>query len=355
VHLDGPRLSDPYHRLVDSRDALSHLAFAEEAVTGLRGLEADAVLGQLEARYPELLAAVEWFLDQGRNDQALRLVSALTTFWMATKRLEEGSVWFDWTLETPGGDDSQRGRALFDAGYLAFWQGDDERSSAFHNQALELGRQIGDPTLIAIALSGLARIALRTDVEEARRLCREALAVTEGTDDRLGRGHATHVLGVAAQMSGDFLEARGYMTERIEQAREAGNLATVSSEAGNLSMVERQLGNLERAEALAREALDIDYRRGNGLAMPWKINGLAAVAADRGEFQRAATLIGMADAMMEAAGGAWPPDEWIHYERTVDTATKAMGSVAFDRARAQGRVLDLREAIDFALGTQPTR
>jgi hypothetical protein len=42
-------------------------------------------------------------------------------------------------------------------------------------------------------------------------------------------------------------------------------------------------------------------------------------------------------------------------ERTVDTAADAMGSVSFDRARAEGRALALREAIDFALGVQPTR
>ena len=58
--------------------------------------------------------------------------------------------------------------------------------------------------------------------------------------------------------------------------------------------------------------------------------------------------------MMEAAGGAWPPDERVHYERTVDTATQAMGLAAFDRGRAGGRALTLREAIDFARGTQPT-
>jgi tetratricopeptide (TPR) repeat protein len=164
----------------------------------------------------------------------------------------------------------------------------------------------------ALALGGLARIALRTDVQEARRLLREALRVTEGTADRVGRSGALHVLGVAAQMAGDLPEARDLMSQRIALAREEGNYATISSEAGNLSMVERQLGNLDHADALAREALEIDYRRGDDLAVPWKINGLAAVTADRGEFDRAATLIGAADATMEAAGGAWPPDELIH-------------------------------------------
>jgi hypothetical protein len=64
-----------------------------------------------------------------------------------------------------------------------------------------------------------------------------------------GTGIPVHVLGVAAQMSGDLLEARELMTERMALARELGSYAGVASEAGNLSMVERQLGNLERAEA----------------------------------------------------------------------------------------------------------
>jgi ATP/maltotriose-dependent transcriptional regulator MalT len=208
---------------------------------------------------------------------------------------------------------------------LAFWSGYDERSSALQNRAVELGRQTNNPTVTALALVGLARIALRSDVEAARGLCREALAVTEGTTDRVGRSSAMHVLGAAAQMAGDLLEAREVMSQRIALGRELGNLAIVSVESNNLSMVERQLGNFDEAEALAREALDISYRRGDSMAIPWNLNGLAASTAHRGGFDRAATLIGAADASMRAAGGAWPPDEWQHYERTVATLTQASG------------------------------
>ena len=338
---------------MDARTAESLLNFAEGAGPRLRGLEAKAAFEQLDQQYDDLQLAMQWFIEQERANEAFRLASSLTAFWMATKRLDEGSAWFDRTLALPGGDDALRGRASFDAGYLAFWKGDDERSSSLQNQAVELGRQKNNPTITALALVGLARIALRTeDVEEARRLCREALAITEGTADRAGRSSAMHVLAVAAQMAGDFLEARDLMSRRIALAREMGNLATVSSEAGNLSMVERQLGNFDEAEALAREALGIDYRRGDGQGIPWKVNGLAAVATDRGEFDRAATLIGIADATMKAAGGAWPPDERQHYERTVATLTEAMGSAEFERARARGYSMTTSEAVDFALGTR---
>jgi tetratricopeptide (TPR) repeat protein len=337
---------------MDAQTAESLLNFAEGVRPGLLGLDAKAVFGQLEQRYRDLLAALQWFIAQERTDESLRLTSALVPFWMATKRLDEGIIWFDQALALPSGDDAHRGQALFNAGYLVFWKGDDARSASFQHQAVALGRQTNNPTVTALALVGLARIALRTDVEEARRLCREALAITEGTSDRVGRSHALHVLAVAAQMAGDFPEARALMSQRIALAREQGNFATVSSEAGNLSMVERQLGNLDEAGALAREALDIAYRRGDELMAGWLMNGLAAVARDRGEFERAATLIGIADAAMEATGGAWPPDERVHYDQTVAALAEAMGAAEFARVRAAGHTMPTSEAVAFALATR---
>ncbi|HET9912648.1 MAG TPA: tetratricopeptide repeat protein [Anaerolineales bacterium] len=332
--------------------AESLLNFAEESVQKLRGVQSGVVLEQLDQRYDELLSAIQWFIGQKRTDEGLRLVSSLVPFWMATKRLVEGSVWFDQVLAMPGGDDVYRGRALFDAGYLAFWRGEDERSSSLQHLALALGRQRDTPTIIALALVGLARIALRTDIAEARRLCREALTVTEGTADQAGRSSAMHVLAAAMQMAGDFLEARELMSQRIALAHESGNLATVSIESNNLSMVERQLGNFEEAEALVHEALDINYRRGDNMSIPWNLNGLAAVAAELGDFDRAAMFIGAADAAMEASGGAWPPDELAHYERTISVLRDELGSMAFARVRAVGHAMTTSEAVDFALGVR---
>lgn len=335
---------------MDAQTAESLLSFAEGTGPGVRGAEAKAVFERLNHKYADLKSAMDWFVEQERADEAFRLATSLVPFWMSTNRLDEGLAWLDRALALSGGDDARRGRALFDADYLAFWKGDDERSSSLQHRAVEIGHRTNNPTVIALALVGLARIALRTTgTEEARKLCREALAVTEGTDDRAGRSSAMHVLGVAAQMAGDFLEARDVMSRRISLAREMGNLATVSIESGNLSMVERQLGNLDKAEALAREALEIDYSRGDEMSIPWKMNGLAAVARDRGEFVRAATLVGIADATQEASGGAWPPDEREHYDRTVATLIETLGLKGFDKARDRGRAMNTSQAVDFAL------
>ena len=83
--------------------------------------------------------------------------------------MAEGREWFDRALGSPGGEDGNRGLACIDAGFLAFLQGADEEGSALFRQALELGRQIGDPTVTALALAPcFARIALRTDVHKRR-------------------------------------------------------------------------------------------------------------------------------------------------------------------------------------------
>jgi tetratricopeptide (TPR) repeat protein len=338
-------------RFMNTQIAESLRDFAEEACLGLLGLDSRAVFVQLEQRYGDLQAAMWWFISEECTDDALRLATSLAQFWMATKRLEEGTEWFDRALTAPDGQAISRGEALFQAGLLAFWQGDDDRAARHHQHALAIGRQAGDATIQAEALSGLARIALRSNQGQARRLCREALALTEGTVDQRGRSNAMHVLGVAAQMAGDFDEARTLMNARITQARAVGNFRVISSEAGNLSMVERQLGNLDQAENLAREALKIDYQRGDSWAMPYKVSGLAAVCTERHEVERAATLVGAADAMMEAEKASWPPDERPHYEWMVTTLKRAMSATAFEQARATGHAMTISEAVDFALRT----
>jgi tetratricopeptide (TPR) repeat protein len=351
--MEYPREEIKEKNLMNTQTAESLLMFVEEVGPGIWGLESQTIFRELDQRHDELLAGIEWFIAQGRTDKSLRFAISLAPFWMATKRLDEGTTWFEQVLAMPGGDNAQRGRALFDAGMLTFWRGDDARAATLYNQSLEMGQRINHPTVMALALSGLARVALRTDVAQAERLCRQALAVIEGTDDRAGRSSASHVLAVAAQMAGDFPLARKLMTERIALGRAAGNYALISAEAGNLSMVERQLGNLDAAEALAREALEIDYQRGDAWSMPHKVSGLAAVAMERGAFEHAAILIGAAEAMMEAEGAAWPPDERVHYENTVASLTAAIGLADFERARMAGFSMTTPEAVHFALEPRP--
>jgi tetratricopeptide (TPR) repeat protein len=334
---------------MDAHTAGSLLELAEGASAGATGPNAKASLGLLEERSDDLLAAIAWFVEAGRIDEALRLANALYRFWITKQRFAEGAAWFDRVLAAPGGDERLRGKAFVNAGMMPFWMGDDDRAAELFGLGLESGRRLGDAPLTSQALGGLVRVALRTDVAAARRLAHEALDVSEAAGDEAGRSNALHLLGVGAQIAGDLPEARDWMTQRLALVRSTGNQFLIASEAANLSMVERQLGDLDAAESLAREALQIEARTGDQFTTPFALSGLASIATERAEFGRAATLVGAAEAIMEAQGMAWPPDERPHYERLLATLPDGMGHVAFEEARKRGQAMTVSEAVNVAL------
>jgi len=335
--------------LMDAPTAESLLRTAEDARAGMRGPNSAAAVAQVEANYPDMLAALDWHLERGQIDPACRLATALVPFWMTTKRIDDGDRWFERALQVAGGSDRSRARALYDHGYLVFWAGRYELAANRFKAASSLAATVNDPTVIALALAGSARVALNDDVEEAIRLLREAVAITDHTADTEGRSSAMHVLAVALQMSGDLEGARDVMSERIDMGRRRGEDFVVWVESANLSMVERQLGNLARARSLSREALEIVSTAGNDMAIPWVINGLAAVTAAQADHERAARLIGMAEAMLERAGGEWPPDERVQYEGTLAALSAALAPADLESARADGARMTTAQGVAYAL------
>jgi tetratricopeptide (TPR) repeat protein len=336
-------------RDMDADTAAGLLDLAEDAQRRRRRQDPEAER-MLEARYHELRAALDWFGVAGLPDSALRLAGALVSFWIATKRIDEGDAWFDRALRDPQVTGLTLARALYDHGYLVFWAGRYELAERRFRESLALGEREGDPSLQALALAGLARVAINTDVREAVRLLRQAQVVTAGLDDAdLGRSSALHVLGVALQMAGDFTAAREVMSARLEMGRSRGDEVVVWSESANLSMVERQLGNLDHAEDLSREALALCARRADEMATAWMFNGLAAVTAARGRFERAASLHGLAAAQLDRAGGEWPADERAQYEETLAALGAHLSADVLERFRSRGSAMTAEAAVAYAL------
>ena len=334
---------------MDAAAATSLLVLAEQISPRLAGPTARESMERLDAASDDMLLAVVWFLDAGRTDEALRLTNALYRLWIGKRRFEDGDRWFRRVLEVGTGDDRLRARAFIYAGFMPFWMGDDGRAQLLFGQGLEIARQLGDAPLTSQALGGLVRVALRTNVPEARRLAHEALDISDAAGDEAGRSNALHLLGVGAQVAGDLPEAQKWMSERLVLVRSLGNEFLVASEASNLSMVERQLGNRDAAEDLAREALVVGRRIGDEFTKPFAIAGLAAIATARGDGERAATLLGAAETMMKAQKMEWPPDERPHYEHMLAELPRVMGAVEFERARGRGQAMSSADAVALGL------
>ena len=76
--------------------------------------------------------------------------------------------------------------------------------------------------------------------------------------------------------------------------------------------------------------------------IPYTLNGLAAVAVETGEFERAATLLGAAEALQERQRNAWPPDEAPHFERRRAAVADALDRDRLDRAWSERKGMSSR-------------
>jgi tetratricopeptide (TPR) repeat protein len=334
--------------IMDAAEAQGLYELAEAGRIAARTHQPDAEK-PVEARYPDAVAALQWHLDRGEVDAGCRLATALVTFWLGTNRIPDGDAWFGRLLATPGEADLTRALALHEHGYLIFWAGEHERAAHRFRESLDLASSLADASVQALALAGLARVALYTDPSEAVRLLREALDLTEDlADDDPGRSSAMHVLGPALQMSGDLEGAREVIEARLAMAERQGLGFVVWSESANLSMVERQLGNLDRAHELSRRAVDTETARGHDVYLSWTLNGLAAVMAAEGDLIRAATVLGAAAATLERGGGEWPPDELEQYNETL-LRLDALEPETLERARAVGAAMTRTQAVEYVL------
>ncbi len=334
---------------MESARAESLIVTAEDARAAMRRGENAEGVEAFEATYADMCEALDWLLQVGRADDAFRLSAAMTQFWMASKRVDEGKTWLEGALETGQGSDAGRARGLHDLGYLAFFSGGYDVAARRFAESRQLAERAGDRNGIALALAGSARVQLNDDPAASVALLREAIAITQDVPDSLGRSSAEHVLGVALQLSGDLEGARDVMAERLRHARETGNDFVVFVEASNLSMVERKLNNLDTAEALSREALRIVVRKNDQMAIPWVINGLAAVIAAKGTIERAAELLAIAESLLARAGGEWPADEREQYDGTLTAVSAVLSPAELTRLRAQADAMSLDQATAAAL------
>jgi tetratricopeptide (TPR) repeat protein len=198
------------------------------------------------------------------------------------------------------GDTGRVADALWVLGVAALFQGQYERAAARHQECLDLWRGRGDERGTVQPLTALAMIALqRGDQARARALLEETLAILERYDDRWTRAMALTMLG----------------------------------------QVELASGNPSRAVVLLDESAALFRSIGNLLYLPWCLEGLAGVAAARGEWARAARLGGARDSLCARLGFPLPPAHPAGYAATLAAARAALGDEAFAAAREAGRAL----------------
>jgi tetratricopeptide (TPR) repeat protein len=205
---------------VRRRHAAFFLTLAEEAEPELMGPEQTKWLERLETEHDNLRVALSWALEKGKAELGLRLGGSLGEFWFLRGHLEEGRRWLEAVLAEGEAPESARARPLGRAAWIAWEQGDYERSVALSEECVALSRKLGDETEVAFALYALGMAELnRNELERAQALLEEAATLERASGDTADVARVLSVLGLVAVVSHDHERAITLHREGLALAR----------------------------------------------------------------------------------------------------------------------------------------
>jgi hypothetical protein len=178
-------------------------------------------------------------------------------------------------------------------------------------------------------------------------------------------GPCMYALGRMARLRGDLEDADTMLTETLAMCREVGHKVGLPLTLAALGNVSLDKGEFVRSATFFRECLeylrDIGQHWGatgrlKGLAgvavAPWGVptclEGIAGLAGERGEYVRAARLLGRVTALRDTSGYRQEPVDRPPFESRLAMMRSAAGEAAFDAALAEGQLLSLDAAMDDA-------
>jgi tetratricopeptide (TPR) repeat protein len=236
-------------------------------------------------------------------------------------------------------------RMLMSLCVRATYAGDFDQAQCLGEEALGHLRTLADTGATAEVLwsLGLAAHGLGQD-DRAVILCEESLALRRDRGDERNAAKTLATLGIGALNRGDTVRARTQLCEALASLRayaDRHGQAIVLTFLGHVALAE---GDLAEAEARLTESVGLFRAVGNPLWMPWYLEGLAGLAAERGRWEQASRLCGAMDALRAAFGFGLLAADPAGYARRLAQCREALGG-RFDGAYARGRAQSSDEAL----------
>jgi predicted ATPase/DNA-binding SARP family transcriptional activator len=303
---------------------------------------------EAELELANFRSGLEWCIENGLADWSLRFVAALSWPWLRLDSAIEGRTFAERALGLPGEVDLRvRARALEAAGALTTYANDLDRASQLLTESLGLFRQLDDRFWIGVVLDGLADLDIAAGrLGAARARYEECLGLFSELANDHGIAAAQFGLAVTQRDLGETQAARPLLASAVRTFWELHDLPAVAASSQSLGDLELEDWNLDDATRCYTQSLsiarDAELPR---LDIARCLGGLAAVAASRGDIQRAGRLWGAVETFEASWGIKLLSPDRGRYELRISRVTGA----AFDAAVTIGRRLTLREATAYAL------
>ncbi len=349
----------------------------------------------LKGEQPNIRTALQWCLQTGARDTALRFVIALISFWHFFGYSSEGRRWCELVL-ADGSDVSPsllmeaRNQAAYLAsehGYLAAaqrWLEDNlvlsrqlgneyetygtllylgfvlvraekyEQAAICFEEGLVIAQTLGIKHGIASHLHGLGVVALNQgDVHAARRHIEQAVALTREVDHtyshrKYNLAGQVMELGRVAMYEGALDDARTHCAEAVRLAREVESVPVVCEALVEMGRVELLAGELDIARQHFAASLSLWQDADNPIRISENLWGLGGVAGRQGQIVRAARLFGAEAALRTSINEQPDRVDRELYEQLVTSIRSQADASVWEAAWTEGQEMTVDEAISYA-------
>jgi non-specific serine/threonine protein kinase len=289
--------------------------------------------------------------------QGLEMVTALEPYWAVTGRLGEARHWLARALAVADADARTRARALATAAWTATLQGEQVTGRPMLDEAAELIADGGsdDPVRAHVLLARAVEIIWCGRPAEALTPLEQAVTAARAAGDQPLESSALLVLGLCRGFAGDLDGAGRTLQACVDLTERAGEVHVRSYALAALGMLSLLCGDPDVAAHLERRALVMKTDLGDHPATAFILEVLAWVASAERRSERAATLLGAADALWRRLGV--DPDAVPYLSgnrrRSEQEAGIDRGDTAFRAAFQRGAALSDDQVLAHALEQAP--
>ena len=319
-------------------------------------------LSQLRAEHSNIRGALEYGLTDAcqkadpaaaaaRARAAAKLAASLFSYWVMSGSIREGMRWQDKVLDRFGEQSSERASALANLSLLGSAVGVTEATGQA-NEAIAMAARVSDDRTEARGYLAL-QFALTTTgrYQEALEVAKQARWRLEA----LGADHALRTLDlqlgfthVMARNSDAALEAAQRLLRDLAPGERwlRGNGHALSALA-YYQQPGRQIEAEHSANAAVTETQEIGYLVGEGYAL----EVLGWLAADAGRCQRTAWLLGAAHGLWERTGGRLSGSAVLegYHRRAVALARSTLGTAKYAELHAAGAARPIAQIAALAV------
>jgi predicted ATPase/DNA-binding CsgD family transcriptional regulator len=309
------------------------------------------IFHRMSGEQDNLWAALDFCLEQPSEVEAgAELAQNLHVFWMCRGPYGDIRRVLGSLAEFAPENSVSRAQLLWGAAAMALCQNDYDACAALSEESMRIATEVKD--VDAVGWSLILRsipFSAQGDTAAAAEHAESALSLARLMHAEPAELNALDTLCGMSIATGDLDRAIEVGEQGLAISKHRGELWERGYLLNYLAQANWLRGDQKRGEALAREAVACKHALDDRIGLTTVLGTLAWMAAEHGQHERAARLLGSAERVRDESTLTLIELFRQQHDRTASIAGRGIGQKSFDAAFARGRAMRIGDGVAFAV------